>query len=639
MQNNELQAMTVIQLRKFAREHGIKLSAGINKEGIVDRLSGALQEEEGLTLFSDIRETGPEQAGRLQDGPLSADVTALEPNKSHRSWAPRKEGVESDGAPPFQPTYRQAWQARSPVPRQSIRQPSWQQPQRPGGAPTRFGPQVHYQPPAEAMPPQREARDNQDTLRQDAGPRLDGYRLGYQAAPGRQGYNRHESGRHDGYRPHPRAEGYARSYQQGTYIPASPGPEHYNDSLYKPVRDPAFGEAYEPGDPLPKLLQAVESVEAGGVLEILGDGYGFLRADTLLPGKDDIYVSVAQIRRYGLRTGDFVEGRARPQRESDKYAALLYVERLNGSKPEEKVHRQAFESLIPIYPNRRIVLEGDRDDLPIRLVDLIAPIGFGQRGMIIAPPDSGRLIMLREIGQAIKRNDPQAQVMVLMIDAAPEEVTEFREGMDGEVYASTFAEPPESQARVSETILENAQRQVEEGRNIVILLDSLTKLTRIYQAAITQSGRALTNTVTPAALVRPKRFFGMARNIRDGGSLTIIATISIETGSRVDDIIFEEFKGTANMELRLCTPAMGDPVFPMVDLQLSDTKKEENLLTDGEKEGLHSIRMVLGSMTNREATRQLADMMQKTRNNADLFSKLKEWVALWEKSGYVVRKN
>ncbi|MCL1854621.1 MAG: transcription termination factor Rho [Clostridia bacterium] len=637
MQNEELQAMTVVQLRKLARERGVKLSAGIDKGGIVERLSGVMQEDDGESPFAGIHETEQEQTDRLQEAPLSADVTALEPNKSYRPWAPGKEDDDSNGAS-FQPTYRQAWQARPSAPRQPLRQPSWQ-PQRTGGTATRFGPQANYQQSLETMPSQRDAADNPEPFKQEAAARLDGYRLGYQAVPGRQGYSRHDAGRHDGYRPYPRPD-YARGYQQPPpYTPAGSGPEHYHDSLYKPVRDPAFGESYEPGAPLPKLLQTVESVEAGGVLEILGDGYGFLRADSLLPGKNDIYVSVAQIRRYGLRTGDFVEGRARSQHESDKYAALLYVERLNGSPPEEKVQRQTFDSLIPIYPNRRIVLEGDQDNLPVRLVDLIAPIGFGQRGMIIAPPDSGRLVMLKEIGQAIIRNDPQAQVMMLMIDAVPEEVTEFREGLDVEVYASAFTEPPESQTRVSETILENAQRQVEEGRNIVILLDSLTKLTRVYQAAITQGGRALTNTVTPAALVRPKRFFGMARNTREGGSLTIIATISIDTGSRVDDIIFEEFKGTANMELRLCTPAAGDPVFPMVDLQLSDTKKEENLLTDEEKEGLRSIRMVLGSMTNQEAARQLADMMQKTKSNADLFSKLKDWVALLEKSGYVVRKS
>ena len=404
------------------------------------------------------------------------------------------------------------------------------------------------------------------------------------------------------------------------------------------ARDPQFAAQAEEGQ-IPDLLKVQESEPASGILEILPDGYGFLRGHTLLPGKKDIYVSMAQIRRFGLRTGDLVEGTARSQRDSDKFAALLTVDRLNGHEPEENPDRLSFDQLVPVYPNRRIVLESEQDheDMAIRLVDLIAPIGFGQRAMIVAPPDSGRLLMLRDISRAIKRNDADAEVLMLLIDIAPEEVTEIRESVDAEVFASTFADAPDTQTRVSETMLERAERLVEDGRNVVILLDSLTKLTRAYQAALVQGGRPMTNTVTPAALVRPKRFFGAARNTRDAGSLTVIATIAVETGSRVDDIIFEEFKGTANMELFLCRHQASDPVYPMIDLQLSGTKKDDMLLSDEQKEGLRAIRKVLASTTNGEAVVQLIDMMQKTHCNADLLNRLQDWIALWEKSGYLKR--
>lgn len=684
LQNQELQAMTVVQLRKLARENGVKLSAGIDKEGIVERLAAKLEgaqsatqsmpEESGfaqearrksasvLDLDTDEREAAPENP--MHGYSVAADVTSVAPGGSYRSWNSNRASAPApvETGAPTQPVYRQAWQARSttPPPRQPVRQSAWQQPQRPAAPVSRFGPQTQYAPqPQPAAEPQRE--DRYADPQPDNTPRLDGYRLGYRAAPQRPQAPRQEYARQESYRaPYRQENSYQPpsyqqrqpmgqpSYSQPSYQPQtfqqpaySPQQEeHFNDSLYKPVRDPAFAEPYDPSQPVPDLLQVAQGEPVKGVLEILPDGYGFLRGETLLPGKKDIYVSVAQIRRFSLRTGDRVEGKARTQRDGDKFAALLLVEKLNGQDPKENPERLSFENLVPVYPNRRIVLESEENSagMPIRMVDLIAPIGFGQRAMIIAPPDSGRMILLRDMSRAIKRNDPNAHVMLLLIDVAPEEVTEIRESVDVEVFASTFAESPESQTRVSETMLERAQRMVEDGQNVVILLDSLTKLTRAYQATLTQGGRAMTNTVTPAALVRPKRFFGAARNTRDGGSLTMIATIAVETGSRVDDIIYEEFKGTANMEVRLCAPGLNDPVFPLIDLQMSGTKKEDILLNDEEKESLRSVRTVLGSTTNREAVVQLIDMMNKTKCNADLFSKLKDWVAMWAKSGFLVKK-
>ena len=712
MQNRELQAMTVVQLRKLAKEKGVKLSAGIDKEGIVARISEALgaaedtaaepimnasagkerieteaaaiarsQDSAAVVEKPEQEKTAEEDAApkkdetaqdmqKLQEAALSADVTSVEPGAGFRPWNhPQEQGG-------YRPVYRQAWQARSTTQREAPQKPAWQQPQRPVGTTNRFGPQtpVMRQPaPAERFasepPEQAEAApafSEQPRSIPENAPKLDGYRLGYRAAPQRAPYqSRPEYGNREqgfggyqqgGYRPgNSNYGGYQqRGYQQGGYRPGNantgygyqqrgyqqqPTTEaNYNDGLYRMGRDPQFAEQAEAGQ-VPDLLQAPEGEPAAGVLEILPDGYGFLRGRSLLPGKKDIYVSMAQVRRYGLRTGDYVEGKARAQRDSDKFAALLFVEKLNGREPEENPDRLSFDQLVPVYPDKRIMLESaeHQGSMAIRLVDLIAPIGFGQRAMIVSPPDSGRLALLREISRAIKRNDENAEVLMLLIDVAPEEVTEIRESVDAEVFATTFADAPETQTRVSETMLERAERLVEEGRNVVILLDSLTKLTRAYQAALVQGGRPMTNTVTPAALVRPKRFFGAARNTRDAGSLTMIATIAVETGSRVDDIIFEEFKGTANMELFLCTRQSGDPVYPMIDLQQSGTKKDDMLLTDEQKEGLRAIRKVLGSTTNGEAVVQLIDMMQKTKCNADLLNRLQDWVALWEKSGYLKR--
>lgn len=656
MFTNELHAMTVIELRKLAREHGVKLSAGIDKEGIVQRLANALdtQQAEDVKEGSQTEPAMNEQrqqedqsrqtyADKLDTAPLAADVTSVAP-PSAGPWQGRgmNDGVSRSD---YRPVFRQPMQSRpTPLLRQPMLKQGWQQP----SAPTRFGPQVNLTqqtPPIrteeeprypEQQPPQQRPQYPQQTL--------DGYRLGYRAAPtreyGRQEYrsNYHQQPRTDYQRPNYGAG----NYQQHSYAPSRYNEVYYNDSLYKPVRDPAFSEPYDRTQPIPDPLQALEGKPASGILEILPDGYGFLRSETLLPGKKDIYVSVAAIRRYDLRTGDYIEGQARAQRDLDKFAALMIVERVNGEELKEGVERLSFESLVPVYPNKRIVLESERNsqNWPMRIVDLIAPIGFGQRAMIIAPPESGKTVVLRELSRAIKQNDAAAHVMMLLIDERPEAVTEIRDavGEDAEVFATTFDEAPDSQTRVSETMLERAQRLVEQGRNVVILLDSLTKLTRAYQATLTQGGRAMTNTVTPAALVRPKRFFGAARNTRDGGSLTVIATILMETGSRVDDIIFEEFKGTANMELWLDTPEMNEPMFPVINMHRSGTKKEDTLLSEQEIEGLRAIRTVLGSTTNREALTQLIGMMSKTKCNADLFSRLRDWVNMWEKSGFLVRK-
>ena len=668
MQISDLQTMTVVQLRKLAKENGIKLHAGIDKEGIVTKIAQQLcNEDEAQTDQQQMVETSSAQPDLQGDFGLSVDVTSAPRPGSYGGYQPQQPERQEDDA--YRPVYRQAWQARSQAQlRDAAPRPSWQTQQTHAGA-NRFGPQnrnfAQHQEEGEGYQPQRDSYSQQeapsrmesDGYRQayrapgqdnrtpDAPQQMDGYRLGYRAAPQRNNYQNRDQGygyrqnhygaNNNGYRSNQQGYGYRPNhygYQQRT--PEAAG----NDSVYRMQRDPQFGAQMEAGQ-VPDLMQLQNAEPAQGMLEVLPDGYGFLRSDALVPGRNDVYVSVAQIRRFDLRTGDRIEGLARSRRESDKYAALLTVEKINGKEPDEKTSRPLFDQLVPIYPERRIVLESldNPGNMVIRLVDLIAPIGFGQRAMIVTPEGSDGLGILRDISCAIKRNDKDAEVLMLLIDIAPEDVTILKESADAEVFASTFADAPEAQTRVSENMLERAMRLVENGKNVVILLDSLTKLTRAYQAAQAQNGRPVSNTVTPAALVRPKRFFGAARNTRDGGSLTVVATISTNTGSRVDDIIFEEFKGTANMELVLCPPASGDPITPMIDLQRSGTKKDEALLDDRRKEGLRSVRQVLGSTTNGEAVVQLIDMMKKTKCNEDLLTKLQEWMVLWEKSGYLKR--
>ena len=644
MQIDQLQKMTVIQLRKLAKENHVKLSAGIDKEGIVNRLAEALADVPAAVTEA---EKPADTMEELQKAALACDVTSVQPG-SYRPY--QQENRPSDGE---SGGYRSAWQARNAMQRrENAPRPAWQQPQRNMGNVNRFGPQQPARPveqPAEPAYRQPTAYQPQQPAQQEATPKLDGYRLGYRAAPQRpapqnrdgyqQGYrnNNYNQGYNNNYRPAYRNNNPYNSGYQAPPAFASKAPEGAtSDAVYRMSRDPQFGEYTEGGD-LPEMLQVQEGDPVSGVLEILPDGYGFLRGDTLLPGKKDIYVSAAPIRRYDLRTGDRVEGVARAQRDSDKFAALLVVDKVNGKPAVEAPQRLEFEQLVPIYPNRRVALEmsGKDEDLVIRLIDLIAPMGFGQRAMIVTPEGADGLTLLRNLGRAVKYNDKDAEVMSLLLDVAPEDVTEFRENAVGTVFASTFADSPEMQTRVSETMLERAMRLVEKGQNVVLLLDSLTKLTRAYQGSLAQGGRPMGNTVTPAALVKPKKFFGAARNTREGGSLTIIATINTQTGSRIDDIIFEEFKGTANMEIVLDAPQEGDPITPMVNLQRSGTKKDDALLGEERRECLRSIRKVLGSTTNGEAVVQLIDMMKKTRSNEELIQKLKEWVALWEKSGYL----
>ncbi|MGE5474088.1 MAG: transcription termination factor Rho [Ignavibacteriales bacterium] len=371
-------------------------------------------------------------------------------------------------------------------------------------------------------------------------------------------------------------------------------------------------------DDYPNGIEKIASDDpVEGVLEVLPDGYGFLRCDNYLSGPKDVYVSPSQIRRFGLKTGDLVKGKGRIPKEGEKFQALLFVQSVNGDSPEIASKRIPFENLTPIYPEQRITLETSSRELSTRLIDLIAPIGKGQRGMIVAPPKAGKTILLKKIANSITTNYPDIELIVLLIDERPEEVTDMQRSIKGEVIYSTFDEVPDHHIKVAEMVLERAQRLVEHKKDVVILLDSITRLARAYNLTIPPTGRTLSGGLDPGALHKPKRFFGAARNIEFGGSLTILATALIETGSRMDDVIFEEFKGTGNMELHLDRKLSEKRIFPAIDINKSGTRREELLLNQRELEAIWTIRKALSNQGTADVTELLINRLMATKTNAD----------------------
>jgi transcription termination factor Rho len=363
-----------------------------------------------------------------------------------------------------------------------------------------------------------------------------------------------------------------------------------------------------------------------GVLELLPDGFGFLRSPdySYLPGPDDIYVSPSQIRRFGLRTGDTVNGQIRQPKESERYFALLKVSTINGDTPEQARHRLLFDNLTPIYPNKRIRLEVQPTRYTMRVMDLVSPVGMGQRGLIVAPPRTGKTVLLQEISNSITQNHPEVVQIVLLIDERPEEVTDMQRSVKGEVISSTFDEQAQRHVQVAEMVIEKAKRLVEHGKDVVILLDSITRLARAYNTVVPHSGKILSGGVDSNALHKPKRFFGAARNIEEGGSLTIIATALVDTGSRMDEVIFEEFKGTGNMELVLDRKLADRRVFPAIDIQKSGTRKEDLILEPMELNRIWILRKVLSALNPQDAMEFLLDKMKGTKSNQEFFDSMSE---------------
>ena len=360
---------------------------------------------------------------------------------------------------------------------------------------------------------------------------------------------------------------------------------------------------------------------ANGIIEVMPEGYGFIRCDNYMPGENDVYVSPAQIRRFNIKTGDIIQGSIRVQTQAEKFGALYHLYSINGMRPAEAGDRYNFEEMTPIFPHARLKLESMQSSMAMRIVDLLSPIGKGQRGMIVSPPKAGKTTLLKEVALAVRRNNPEVHLLILLIDERPEEVTDIKEAIGGrnvEVMHSTFDETPEHHKRVAEMVIERAKRLVEQQKDVMILLDSITRLARAYNLTCTPSGRTLSGGLDPAALHMPKRFFGAARCMREGGSLTILATALVDTGSKMDDVVYEEFKGTGNMELVLDRKLQERRVFPAMDIQKSGTRREDLLLNKQEQDAIYIIRKALNGLKSEEAVDNLLETFKKTKSNAEL---------------------
>ena len=574
---NELNELTVMQLRKLAREHAVVLGAGIDKAGIIEKL---------LPVISDApsNEAGETDTDSLAEPKFQAAW--------HNSDTPKYSARPAYQAPGAAP--RPAWQNTSPSGQHLSHEQQHAQPLRPGGFAPRFGPAASIPP---AAPAPAENSEPASAV-QPASPLPE---------------KRVSHGAESGFGPR-------------TFGPIST-PQQRTPEPYSPIQSQDAGIQ---APSLEELLSSGDYEEGGGILELHPDGYGFLRNANFQPSTKDIYVSMAQIRRFGLRTGDLIKGKIRPQREGDKYAALLYISSVNDVPEEEAFNRPLFDELTPVYPSRRISLESkDGKSFPdMRLIDLIAPLGFGQRGLMLCPPNTGKTEIMKHFATVVSDNYPDVSVLMLLIDVNPEDVTLLRESVPCSVLASTFDQTPESHLRLSEIVLERAMRLVEQKKDVVLIVDSLTRLAKIYTTAAAQQGRSLPGMVNPSSLFRAKRLFGAARACKEGGSLTVLAAMDIATGSKVDDSVVEEFKGTANMELTFDQNVARAGVTPPLNLQQSYTKNADILLDDRQKEGLSLIRTMLGSTSSSVAIPQLVSMMDKTDTNAALLLKMKDWFAL-----------
>lgn len=601
MTTQELNAMTVLELRKLAKENGVKLGAGVTKSDIVAKIAAATEKPAEVSV-------APAEVPAPVETPAEPEVPQEKPAQTQfkAAWhnpAPRYSSKPAYQAPAYSP--RPSWQSN-----QGPRGGMEQRPAAPRSTGyTRFGPGA--------------SQDTASEQREEYRPYRSESRTGFGMGTDRR--NAYGDGPRAGYTPR-EDSAYSRSYApRAPYQPREQAP--YQPREQVPFQQPQDGSSANPA--VNELLAAGACEDGSGVLELHPDGYGFLRSDYFLPSNKDIYVSMAQIRRFGLRSGDHVSGKTRPRRDGDKYTAMLYITEINGQTVEEAQARPSFDELTPIYPTRRIDLES-HDGQPLedmRLIDLIAPLGFGQRGLLLFPPVVDKATLLEHFAKVISTNHPEAQVFVLLIDETPEDVTMFREQVPCAVLASTFDQPPETHLRLTDMVLERAQRLVEMGKDVVLIVDSLTRLAKIYPTSMAAQGQSVVN---PTSLFRAKKLFGAARCLKEGGSLTIIGAML--SGSKVDDSIAQEFKGTANMELTLDASLAHAGINPPIDLQLSGTKRAETLLTETQREGLQLVRSVLGTSRSSTAIPQIVSLMSKTDSNDAFLVKFKEWVSLMNKS-------
>ncbi len=650
-ENKDFNEYTVLELRKVAKAMGVMLGAGISKAGIVEKLNRARDAQKADTAAQ------PTAAKAAAESPVApspaptdpvtpvASATSTTPTASAAPVAPdapvtpvapadaAAQSSEQAASRPAHGNYRPAYQAPATPPRFSTK-PAYQASSSNtyGSRPTRPPMQQNdYQRPATrpaSYTPRFGPTPQQDSQRDD-----DAY-----YASSSPDYNRPMSTWND-RRPtytapqsDRRSATYSDSRSQRSYdFPSSYGAPQMRQPSYGAQRD--MTSDYRPVNQQNDMLAPADCQDGCGYLDLHPDGYGFLRGVSLLPSNRDIYVSMAQVRRFSLRTGDFVSGKVRPQRDGDKYSAMLYITEVNGCASDSIANRPSFDDLTPCYPHTPITMEseGAENNLDMRLISLIAPIGFGQRALIQCPPAADRARLLTSIDNAISICHPDAEVMTLLLGGTPEDATSFRDHAHGHVIASTFDMTPENHLRIVDLTLERAERLVEMKKDVVLLVDNLTYLSKIYTTAAVQQGRQSIGMVNPASLQKAKRLFGAARCTREGGTLTVFAVMNTETGNRVDDSIIEDFKGTANMELVLDQSVARAGIYPPINLTLSGTKRAELIATQEHLDGIQLIHDMLGSLRSVDMIPQLQSMLEKTTNNSELLQRIKDWASLMKK--------
>lgn len=683
--NQDFSQLTVLELRKVAKAMGVQLGAGISKAGIVEKLDRARNAKysdiPAVPMdFTPIPESDDKQESPVEKAEVPAAVkdenppespapankqpvpAAAKPETAAPAVAAPKPEAEKPAAPaqpasdarPAISGFRPAYQAPATPPRFGSK-PAYQasgnsfgnRPARPQGNDfarparpanyTRFGPAAQADSTSDRSYDAPRATsswaDRRPTYSSDVPDRRPAY--GSDVPDRRLAYGSDMPDRRPAYGTDaPRstfgtdAPRYSRSYDAPSAFDSGRARQ---PSFNSPQRDvPSDLQSMWAGSPS-DMLSPAECQDGSGILELHPDGYGFLRGASLTPSNRDIYVSMAQVRRFYLRTGDFVTGKVRPQRDGDKYSAMLYITEVNGCPADSVANRPAFDALTPCYPHEHITLEvegGSSEFLDMRLIDLVAPIGFGQRGLIHCPPAVDKARLLSSIANAASICHPDAVVMTLLLGGTPEDATLYRDHTHGEVIASTFDQTPENHLRITDMVLERAERLVEMKKNVILLVDSLTYLSKVYTTAAVQQGRQTIGMVNPVSLQKAKKLFGAARCLREGGSLTIFAAMNIETGSRVDDSIAEDLKGTANMELVLDTAAARAGIYPPVNLLLSGTKRAELIASKEQLDGIQLIHEMLGSLRAVDMIPQLLSMLEKTTNNEDLLVRIKDWAAL-----------
>lgn len=628
----ELNSMTVLELRKLAKENHIVLGTGLPKAEIIAKISAVLCPE----VLQEESPAPQPAASPAVPAPAPAPAPAEKPALVFNTTPAYQAPVNYQSRP--------AWKNPSSPNGRSQDSLQYQPAVRPANYTPRFGPAASQprtqfqgtQTPAQpaAAAPAAPAQNNEES-RPAVSPIPE---RRYGAASGGFGpnawQNRGEQRQNaPAFGPGSYSRTPAYSSQSSSYNPARTGnfnQESRQDTPYMPPQPQDLGIT---PPTLEELLASGDYVDGEGILEMHPDGYGFLRSASFLPSSKDIYVSMAQVRRFALRSGDMITGKVRPQREGDRYSAMLYITTVNGVTADEALNRPAFDELTPIYPTRRIDLQPKDRSVRrnIRFIDFIAPMGFGQRGLLLCPPDTGKRELIRDMANTIAENYPDVHVMQLFIELNPEDVTMIREQSSCQVLAGTFDQSPENHLRLADLVLERAMRLVEQKKDVVIFADSLTRLAKIYSTAAAQQGRSLPGMVNPTSLFKAKHLFGAARCMKEGGSLTVIAAMDIQTGSKVDDSVVEEFKGTANMELTLDQGVARAGVTPALNLQQSFTKNADILLDEAHLEGLRCVRSMIGTTRSAIAIPQLMSMMDKVDTNADLLLKMKDWFAIMNK--------